>query len=685
MKRFAAAVLAILGMAVSSIGAAQSVKFAIGQTWTGTFQGFGTWTAKFTELDDEGDPRGITSAGPDERTAGGFDSNGRSAFYTIKNGDGVICYANSATAQNGVYSGAITRQQGNAAAQKLGTPCTFSQVTAASSQSGAAVWPPSAGLSAGATLRLEGRQVWTLSFTGKDSDGDWTGKATGADGKTATLFSYLQDDGSFVFQLAYVNSNGASEYCEVLRSGSSAGGYAGTRFYKASKDAQVQPDGQCRVLTGSAGGSVQTGTTQAGTVWPPSNLLREGVTVRVEARQVWTGSIAGKDGQGDWTGRLTGANGARGSVFAYMNDNGTFEFQIAYTPSGVTQYEYCTLEKNGSQVAPGVYVGKRYFAANKDAKIEPDGDCRVVIGATSSQVSPQPQPNPPPQQASGPALPWPSNITVGQTWRVVITGAQATTFTLNLTGLDEFETPSGRLGAQIISMFPSRSQEATVIEIIGQPGAPIISCTFKGASSVRGSTLIGGKVQTRVNRGALPVEQPGTCEATLVSGGSGAAVAPVAPSDVTPAANPQTSTPPVTTAWPLKLGVGQSWRAEIQGIGSWNVTFKILDRDGYPQGSAVPSGSGGALEAAFFYFQNDNDMRLKLTSGNTLYRCIFERNEIGGLTFSGWRYVDSADGKSLDKTAQRCNMTFIGRVTLSSLIDPLAGFAAGLAGSHSSN
>ena len=78
MKRFAAAVLAILGMAVSSIGAAQSVKFAIGQTWTGTFQGFGTWTAKFTELDDEGDPRGITSAGPDERTAGGVDSNGRS-------------------------------------------------------------------------------------------------------------------------------------------------------------------------------------------------------------------------------------------------------------------------------------------------------------------------------------------------------------------------------------------------------------------------------------------------------------------------------------------------------------------------------------------------------------------------------------------------------------------------------
>ena len=681
MKRLAATVLAIIGMAVSSGATAQSAKFAVGQTWTGSFQGFGTWTVKLSELDDDGDPRGITSAGPDERTAGGFDSNGRPAFYTIKDGDGILCYAASATAQNGVYSGLTTRQLGNATPQKLGTPCSFSQVTGSSSQSGSAIWPPSAGLSAGATLRLEGRQVWTLSISGKDSDGDWTGKATGADGKTATLFSYLQDDGTFVFQLSYVNANGAAEYCEIARSGSSATGYAGTRYYKASKDAKLQTDGQCRVLLGS-------GQTQSSAVWPPSNALRDGVALRVETRQVWTGSITGKDDQGDWTGRVTGANGGRGNVFAYMNDDGTFEFQIAYTPGSVTQYEYCTLDKNGSQVSSGVYAGKRYFAPNKDAPAQPDGDCRVTIGAASSQAAPQPSPQPtppPPQtQASGPALPWPSNISVGQSWRVVITGAQATTFTLNLTGLDEFETPSGKLGAQTISMFPSRSQEATVIEIIGSPGAPIISCTFKGASSVRGQSLVGGKVQTRVNRGALPVEQPGTCEATLVSGGSGAAAAPVAPTAATSASNPQTSTPPLTTAWPLKLEVNQSWRAEIQGVGSWNVTFKILDRDGYPQGSAVPNGSGLALEAAFFYFQNDNDMRLKLTSGNTLYRCIFERDEISGLTFSGWRYVDSADGKSLDKTAQRCTMQYIGRVTLSSMIDPLAGFASSVTASTSS-
>lgn len=685
MKRLATAVLVILGMAVSSGGLAQSVKFAIGQTWTGTFQGSGTWSAKFTELDKDGDPRGPTISGPDKRVGGGFYNRGLPVYYVTSSAEALYCIAATDAPQVGVYKGTISKAQGGGNAQDTGAACTFQQVNASSSQvsssQGGGAWPPSARLSAGAMLRFEGRQVWALSITAKDSDGDWTGKATGADGKTATVFSYSQDDGSFVFQLAIQNANGASEYCELQRSGAGASGYAGTRYYKANKDAKPQTDGQCKVTFRSSQGPDAA-------VWPPSNLLGVDVAVRVEMRSVWVGTFTGQD-KTDWVGKVTSPSGLAGKVYGYLNDNGTYEFQVVNTPATGTQYEYCTLQKNGSQVAPGVYVGKRFFAPNKDADAAPDGDCRVAIGATSSQSNPNPQPQPSPQPQPnpvGPALAWPSVITVGQTWRVEISGAQAATFTLNLTGLDEFETPSGKVGAQTISMFPSRSQESTVIEIIGQPGAPIISCTFKGASSVRGQSLVGGKVQTRGNRGSLPVEQVGTCEATLVSGGSAAAVTPApAPAPVNPAPVVQTSTPPVTTAWPLKLEVGQSWRAEIQGAGSWNVNFKILDRDGYPQGSAVPNGSGATLEAAFFYFQNDNDMRLKLTSGDTLYRCIFERNEINGLTFSGWRYVDSADGKSLDKTAQRCTMTFIGRVTLSSLVDPLAGFTSSLAASHSSN
>ncbi len=687
MKRLAAAVLAILGMAISSSSSAQSVKFAIGQTWTGTFQGAGTWSAKFTELDKDGDPRGPTISGPDKRVGGGFYNRGLPVYYVTSSTEALYCIAATDAAQAGVYKGTISKAQGSGNAQDTGAACTFQQVTASLGQGGgggAAVWPPSAGLSAGATLRFEGRQVWALSITAKDSDGDWTGKATGADGKTATVFSYSQDDGSFVFQLSILNANGAAEYCEIQRSGASANGYAGTRYYKASKDAKLQTDGQCKVTFGSSQGADAA-------VWPPSNLLGVGVAVRVETRSVWTGTFTGQD-KSDWVGKVTSPSGLAGKVYGYMNDDGSYEFQIVNTPASVTQYEYCTLQKNGSQVAPGVYAGTRYFSPNKDTDAVPDGDCRVTIGAASSQVNPNPQsqPSPQPQQPNpvGPALAWPSVITVGQTWRVVITGAQALSFTLNLTGLDEFETPSGKVGAQTISMFPSRSQESTVIEIIGSPGAPIISCTFKGASSVRGQSLVGGKVQTRGNRGSLPVEQPGTCEATLLSGGSATAVTPApapAPAPVSPAPVAQTGTPPVTSAWPLKLEVGQSWRAEIQGVGSWNVTFKILDRDGYPQGSAVPNGSGATLEAAFFYFQNDNDMRLKLTSGNTLYRCIFERNEINGLTFTGWRYVDSADGKSLDKTDQRCTMNFIGRVTLARLVDPLAGFALSDAAPHSSN
>ncbi len=687
MKRLAAAVLAIFGMAVGSSAAAQGAKFAVGQTWTGSFQGFGTWTVRFSELDDEGDPRGITSAGPDQRTAGGFDSNGRPAFYTVKGDDAILCYAASATAQNGVYNGLVTRQQGNAAAQKLGTPCTFVQgagsqgtgspVPAGSSQSGSAVWPPA--LSIGTTVRIETRSVWTGTLTGQDKT-DWVGKVTNPNGGTGKMYGYQNDDGSFEFQV--VNTSGTAdqyEYCTFEKSSMvSPGVYTGDRYFAANKDAQPQRDGTCRVVIGAS----QSSQPPASTVGIAS-LLGAGVTLRLEGRQVWTLNITAKDSDGDWTGKATGADGKTATLYTYMQNNGLFAFQLSIQNSGGAA-EYCELFGSGSSASG--YAGTRYFAPNKDTKAQPDGNCRVTFAATSSQVSPQPQPSPPPQpQASGSALAWPSNITVGQTWRVVITGAQATTFTLSLTGLDEFETPSGKIGSQTVSMFPSRSQEATVIEIIGSPGTPIISCTFKGASSMRGSSLVGGKVQTRVNRGALPVEQPGTCEATLVSGGSAAAVSSVAPTAVPPAPAPQTGTPPVTSAWPLKLEVNQSWRAEIQGVGSWVVNFKILDRDGYPQGSAVPNGgSGQALEAAFFYFQNDNDMRLKLTSGNTLYRCIFERNEINGLTFSGWRYVDSADGKSLDKTEQRCTMQYIGRVTLSNLVDPLAGFASSVTAPHSS-
>jgi hypothetical protein len=554
MKRLALMALAALGFGVTSGAFAQSVKFEVGQTWTGTFQGFGTWTAKFTELDGDGDPRGLTTSGPDQRTAGGFDNDGGPVFYITKSGDSLFCVGDPQPGPGGVYSGTILRKQGSANAVNTKAPCSFSQAGASPSPATTSAWPPSSALSAGITVRLELRQLWTAGISGKDEDGDWTGKATGADGKSATLYSFSQSDGTFAFQIAYASS------------------------------------------------------------------------------------------------------------------------------------ELCVVSRTAAQGVSGVYTGKRSFKLNKDSKYVLEGDCRVTIGngAPAPQPNPQPQPAPQPAPPSGVTLNWPPSFNLGQSWRVEITGPSAVTLNVNLSENDRFGSPSGKVGSQGVSLYYSRSSEFAVIEI--SDGQATVGCKFKGAASVSGSSLTNGSVVTRPNPQSPFQNVSGVCRATLTNGSApqtgvtpvGPAPvgpAPVGPAPVLPAPAPlQTSNPPNTSAWPLRLEVGTSWSAEIQTLGSWNVTFRVLDRDGDPSGEAVPTGAGAKLTAAFYYAKNDDDVRLELYDDAQIdYICIFERNEISGLKFSGWRYESTAD-KKLKKTTQRCTMQFLGRVTLTSFLEPLARF-----------
>jgi hypothetical protein len=576
MMRLARAVAVALGLGViGGVVVAQGNPFAVGQTWTGTFQGYGTWTARFTELDGDGDPRGLTTSGPDQRTAGGFLESGAPVFYVTRGQETLYCLSNGG-AQSGTYRGSTYRQQGSANPQNTNQPCSFAQ----------------AGVNQG-----------------------------------------------------------------------------------------VQPNPQ-----GSSGSAA---------TWPPSALINVGVNVMVETRSVWSGAISGKDNQGDWTGRVTNPSGQRGNVYAYLNDDGTYEFQVAYTPSGTTQYEYCTIDRSGAR-GGGVYTGARYFAANKDADAVADGACRVVIGSGASAgaqpnpvqpnpVQPNPvQPNPvqpnPVQASSAGAVSWPPNFALGQTWRVEITGPNALTLNVNLSEKDRFDSPSGRAGAQVVSMYYSRSQEVAVIEITTAQAT--VGCKFKGSTSVAGATLTGGAVVSRPNAQSPFQNQTGTCQATLTNSSAGqtgavapapVAPAPVAPAPVAPA--PQTGALPNTSVWPVRLEVGQSWRADLQGIGTWTVTFKVLDRDGDPSGDAVSNTGGPKLTGVFYYAQGDNDVRLELFDNAQIdYLCIFERNEINGLTFNGWQYESTGSNNGLRKTNRGCTLTYQGRVALAALLDPLAGW-----------
>ncbi len=604
MNDWARVLVAAVGLGVVSGAVAQGNIFAVGQTWSGTFQGYGTWTARFTELDDDGDPRGVTTSGPDRRTAGGFIDDGDVIFYVFGQNDALFCLSEGGRVSNGVYSGVIYRRQGNQNAQNTNAPCSFTQSGAQGNQGGSnqggggtqptgtAVWPPNNALGVGVNVRVETRQVWTAAVSGKDSDGDWTGRASGADGRTATLYTFAQNDGSFMFQIAYTSS----ELCSVRQPGAAAGGvYTGTRFFRASNNAPLEPDGTCRVVVGSAGAQAQ--------------------------------------------------------------------------PS--------------PQPQPN----------------------------PQPQPQPQPQPNPNPSNPGG-AVAWPPNFALGQSWRVDITGPNAATINVNLSEKDRFDSPSGRVGAQTVSMYYSRSQEVAVIEIT--TGQATVGCKFKGAGSATGTGLTGGTVVSRATPQAPFQNQTGTCQATLTnSSAAQTAVAPapvqpnpsvqpapvqpnpvqpnpvqpnpvqpnpvqpnpVQPAPVQPAPNPQAGTPPNTSVWPVKLEVGQSWRADLQGLGTWTVTFKVLDRDGDPSGDAVSASGGPRLTGVFYYAQSDNDVRLELFDNAQIdYLCIFERNEINGLTFNGWQYESTGSNNGLRKTNRTCTMNYLGRVTLASLVNPLAGF-----------
>lgn len=733
MNRVFAWLLAFLGMTSSAwaqatvwppsnyLNVGVTVRLETRQVWTGkvtNLQGF-DWIGEF---------KGANGAAAVLVTYP-VDGNDKKFVFQARSKSGnndtyEYCEINRADKQPGagVYSGKRSFRAKFGGALVMEGACRVTVSIAPISQTGPLVWPPSKLFKTGVPIAISGGQTYNGTLTtGPDADGTWKGKATnsavGAVDLSAYLTSTPPDSEFYTLKVTYTREKKiVSEYCvvEKLAAQIAPGVYAGQLLHRADSAADFEPYGICRVTIGAAQASTTSASSQVGTlVWPPLKLLKEGVAVRVETRQVWTGNIEGKNDDGDWLARMTAASGTQGILFAYLEtgDN-TYDFQVAYTTDSVKKYEFCSFKNSASQVAPGVYAGTRYYKVGQaDAKV--DGKCKVTITIPSvEQVAPAPTPAPPLAPTPvpvltpapvptpiGPALSWPLKISIGQQWRVTIIGAKATTFTLNLTQPDAFGTDSGTVGTQTVSLYLSRSQDAAALEIIPQSGTPIINCTFKGSTSVSGSSLVRGTVTSRANATALPVTEVGACEVALIGDAPVVAqpqpqsqpqVAPVTPAPPTPAPptpTPPTPTPPTpapvtptpvtlggaapnTSVWPVRLEVGQSWATEIQGVGAWNVDFKALDRDGDPTGAATPAKGGAALESYFYYVGKDDDVRLELVSENNLsYLCIFERSEIRGQTFSGYLYVPSGPD-NLQKTTQRCTMKYLGRVGAAAVSAP---------------
>jgi hypothetical protein len=409
--------------------------------------------------------------------------------------------------------------------------------------------------------------------------------------------------------------------------------------------------------------------------WPPNTFMTTGNTVRLELRQVWNATVSGKDSDGDWTGSVRGADGRTGVLYAFALQGGGFRFQVAYASS-----EFCDIPNARGQVALGVYQGSRFFKANKDAQIQADGSCRVTVTSQNAQVNPAPMPMPQPQPQPAPfpasTLSWPPTFEQGQRWRLEVQTLGNLEVTLN--AKNNFGEPSGRVGNREVSFNYSRSKE--IVEVFILEGQATTVCKFK-RDSLNGSSFASGEIQSRPNPQAPLQTQSGSCRATLLGGSSPDIVTPApqpGPSPMPmpqpqpqpgpmPAPQPQPqAVPPNTSVWPVRLEPGQRWNATIQGIGAWTINFTARDRDGDPTGAATGTSN---LQGVFYYVQSDNDVRLELFGGNLSYVCIFERNEINGLVFNGWRYEPTAENR-LRKTQQTCTMQYQGGVTLRSLLEP---------------
>jgi hypothetical protein len=284
------------------------VAFAVGQTWSGTFQA-GTWTARFTELDGDGDPRGLTTSGPDRRTAGGFTDSGDSIFYVFNNTEAIYCVGSRNGLNGSTVSGQAQRfsppnaQQGTAAG-----PCSFTlqagATTTQGSSGGAAVaaalsWPPAfaVGQTWSATFQSG---TWLVTFTERDGDGDPRGLTTsGPDRRTAGGFMLSPTQATL-----YTLTQNEVLRCVAERSGLSGNTLVGVaqRISPPTQNSPIQQAGPCSfTLQGGAPGA--TAVSSPGTAPASNNAASSALSwpPAFAVGQTWSGTFQA----GTWTARFT--------------------------------------------------------------------------------------------------------------------------------------------------------------------------------------------------------------------------------------------------------------------------------------------------------------------------------------------------------------------------------------------
>jgi hypothetical protein len=383
-------------------------------------------------------------------------------------------------------------------------------------------------------------------------------------------------------------------------------------------------------------GALLGSAAQAQNVYPPSNILRVGSQLTFELRQQWTGTVTGKDSDGDWQGNARAANGTQGQFVGFPEPNSsTYAFQVGTTASS----EYCVFNSANSVVnnAGGVvvYAGSRFSQQGNAQAVNDNATCRVTVSNGGGGTVPQPtqpiqppsQPTQPPSlpgtQAQLPPLTFPPRLEVGQRWefrlgnraivyRTALLAQENRSGTAVYTGTLVTDGAGDPVASRKLEMFFSQDTLATYAT---DPQGGVTVCSFQGAASLQNNVLTGtvffrAPGQSQFSTLTAPTDAP--CRANLEPI-QGAAVQPTQP-------NPPPATQTFTASLPAQ--VGDTWQISATGYQPWVLNLTKLD-DGDPAGTAT---QGNARGDAFAIKGNDGSHAFLMGIGGRNFYCFIQPN-----------------------------------------------------------
>jgi hypothetical protein len=556
-------------------------QFAIGQTWSVTFNGVGTWTLPLSRTvagDATGDTTGTDKregwfkffpktattgefvalylAGDNETYACGILSQGNPTGNTL-NGGAIRLKANnqpedlktSCSATLGASSSATTTSP-------FGTNNNVPLNPNTSAQSSSLNWPPKPGEAW--SLTIDGLTPWAINFEKLDQDGDPTGTATQGS-SVFTAFAFNDTGIAGVFQMANRQTS-ESYYCTFKTLSIQGNSFTGGSALYQPKGGQASSlNKSCTATLGSAANN-NGNNNQAQTLsWPPQLAVGQKWDYRLGSRPVvYHGNFSSVENQtykGDLITDGTGDPIAKRTLSVVFSTKDDALIAFAEDPQGgITG---CLFNGKAS-LQNNAYVGPTLFrAAGAKDFVDQNAPCRM--SAVTTPVST----NNPNGNAQNSALTpvWPPKP--GESWTVTIDGLAP--WAINFDKLDKTGDPAGSAVQSGASFDAAAYKDADGYEFEIADRNNVYFCTFTSLQ-VQGNAFVGGKAYGGpVTAQSVPSLNK-SCSASIGASTS-------ANNGVSPFANNQ---PPVASNlnWPPSIAIGQSWAFSVQGGGSWTISLE---------------------------------------------------------------------------------------------------------------